>query len=82
LHKGCSYDFHYFLLLGKSIIEETQTAIPYIVPPTNLFKSLSYLLHNSMSKELFGEASKCRNKKQETRRKKKKLTRKIKREIS
>ena len=33
--------------------------------------SLSYLLHNSLSKELFGEASKCRNKKQEERRKKK-----------
>ena len=31
----------------------------------------SYLLHNSMSKEQFGEASKCRNKKQEARRKKK-----------
>jgi len=27
--------------------------------------SLSYLLHNSMSQELFGEASKQRNKKQE-----------------
>ena len=33
--------------------------------------SLSYLLHNSMSKELFGKALKCKNKKQEERRKNK-----------
>ena len=33
--------------------------------------SLSYLLHNSMSKDLFGEASTQRNKKQEARSKKK-----------
>jgi len=31
--------------------------------------SLSYLLHNSMLQELFGEASKPRNKKQEEKRK-------------
>ena len=42
--------------------------------------SLSYLLHNSMSQKLFEEASKCRNKKQEEKRK---LNRKkLKREIS
>ena len=33
--------------------------------------SLSYLLHNSMLKELFGKALKCKNKKQEARRKNK-----------
>ena len=33
--------------------------------------SLSYLLHNSMSKELFRKALKCKNKKQEARRKNK-----------
>ena len=33
--------------------------------------SLSYLLHNSMLNELFGKALKCKNKKQEARRKKK-----------
>ena len=33
--------------------------------------SLSYLLHISMLKELFGKALKCKNKKQEARRKKK-----------
>ena len=37
--------------------------------------SLSYLLHNSMSKELFGEASNCSNKKHEAR-KERKLNRK------
>ena len=33
--------------------------------------SLSYLLRNSMLKELFGKTLKCKNKKQEARRKKK-----------
>ena len=33
--------------------------------------SLSYLLHNLMLKEIFGKALKCKNKKQEARRKKK-----------
>ena len=33
--------------------------------------SLSYLLHNLMSKELFGKAFQCKNKKQEARWKKK-----------
>jgi len=31
--------------------------------------SFSYLLHNWMAKELFGKALKCKNKKQEARRK-------------
>jgi hypothetical protein len=31
--------------------------------------SLFYLLHNSMLKELFGKALKCKNKKQKARRK-------------
>ena len=38
------------------------------------FFFLPYLLHNSMSKELFGEASKCRNKKKEARSKKENWT--------
>ena len=46
-----------------------QSPIPFLLKP---FLSLSYLLHNSMSQELFGEASKRRNKKQEARRKRKK----------
>jgi len=46
-----------------------QSPIPFLLKPS---LSLSYLLHNSMSQELFGEASKRRNKKQEARRKKKK----------
>ena len=45
-----------------------QSPIPFLLQ-TSLF--LSYLLHNSMSKELFGEASNFRNKKHEARRKKK-----------
>ena len=43
--------------------------------------SLSYLLHNSMLKEIFGKALKCKNKKQDARRKNK-LNRKKWREIS
>ena len=39
--------------------------------------SLSYLLHNSMSQDLFGEASKHRNKKQEEKRKFRKIGREI-----
>ena len=39
--------------------------------------SLSYLLHNSMSQDLFGEASKHRNKKQEEKRKFQKIGREI-----
>jgi hypothetical protein len=45
-----------------------QSPIPFFLQ-TSL--SLSYLLHNLMSKELFGKALKCKNKKQEARRKKK-----------
>ena len=43
-----------------------QSLIPFLLQ-TSL--SLSYLLHNLMSKELFGEASKRRNIKQEEKRK-------------
>ena len=39
-----------------------QSLVPFLLK-TSL--PLSYLLHNSMSQELFGEASKRRNKKQE-----------------
>ena len=39
-----------------------QFLIPFLLQ-TSLF--LFFLLHNSMSKEQYGEASKCRNKKQE-----------------
>ena len=45
-----------------------QSLIPFLLQTS---MSLFYLLHNSMSKELFVEALKCRNKKQEARRKKK-----------
>jgi len=55
-----------------------QSPIPFFLQ-TSL--SLSYLLHNLMSKELFGKALKCKNKKQEARRKYK-LNRKSGREIS
>ena len=51
--------------------EGTQGLITHIPFLLQTFLSLSYLLHNSMSKEVFGEASKFRNKKQEARRKKK-----------
>ena len=46
-----------------------QSLIPFLLLLTSL--SLSYLLHKSMLHELFGEASKRRNKKQEAKRKKK-----------
>jgi len=45
-----------------------QSPIPFFLQ-TSL--SLSYLLHNLMSKELFGKALKCKNKKQKARRKQK-----------
>ena len=45
-----------------------QSLIPFFLQ-TSL--SLFYLLHKSISKELFGEALTCRNKKQEARRKRK-----------
>ena len=45
-----------------------QSIIPFLLLPS---LSFSYQLHNSMSQELFGEALKHRNKKQEARRKKK-----------
>ena len=43
-----------------------QFLVPFLL---QAFLSLSYLLHNSMSKELFREASKHRNNKQEEKRK-------------
>jgi len=66
LHKGCSYGVSFKLYTTKENREKS--LIPFLLQ-TPL--SLSYLLHNLMSKELFGEALKCRNKKQETRSKKK-----------
>ena len=44
-----------------------QSPIPFFLQ-TSL--SFSYLLHNLMSKELFGKALKCKNKKQESKKKK------------
>ena len=52
-----------------------QSRIPFLLK-TSLY--LSYLLHNLMSKELFGKAIKCKNKKQEGRRKKKIEQKKVK----
>jgi len=45
-----------------------QSLIPFLL---QISSSLPFLLHNSISQELFGETSKCRKKKQEARRKKK-----------
>jgi len=45
-----------------------KSPIPFFL---QTFLSLCYLLHNSMLKELFGKALKCKNKKQEAKRKKK-----------
>ena len=60
LHNGCSYGY-------KRKEYREQSPIPFFLQ-TSL--SLSYLLHNSMLKELFGKAL-CKNKKQEARRKNK-----------
>ena len=48
-------------------MKESRELLPKSIIPFLLqtFFSLSYLLHNSMSQDLFGEASKRRNKKQE-----------------
>jgi len=43
-----------------------KSPIPFFLQTSS---SLSYLLYNSMLKELFGKALKCKNKKQEARRK-------------
>ena len=54
LHKGYSYELSLFPQLEKSIIKKDnreQFPIPFLLQ-TSL--SLSYLLHNLMSKELFG----------------------------
>ena len=61
LHKGFSYGFPLCSLTRKDIIEGTQGAITYTLPPTNLL-FLSYLLHRPQSVE-------TRNKKQEEKRK-------------
>jgi len=45
-----------------------KSPIPFFL---QTYLSISYLLHNSMLKELFGKALKCINKKQEARRKNK-----------
>jgi len=52
----------YFPLSRKEYNKEGhQRAIPYTLQPKNIL-SLSYLLHNLMSKELFGKVLKCKNK--------------------
>ena len=72
LNKGCSYGVSLKLSFIKTITWRTTGSNP-LYPSSYSFPYLSYLLHNLMSKELFGEASKCRSKKkkQEARRKKK-----------
>ena len=59
----------------KSLFFKTNIAflgeIPYTLLPTKPSYLSPYLLHNSMLKELFGKALKCKNKSQEARRKKK-----------
>ena len=71
LHKGCSYGYSLITLTGKQYKmkeHREKSPIPFILQ-TSL--SLSYQLHNSMFKELFGKALKWKNKKQEARRKNK-----------
>ena len=59
-------------LTGKQYIKWRNTGKNPLKPFfLQTFLSLSYLLHNSMLKELFGKALKCKNKKQEARRKNK-----------
>ena len=71
LHKGWSYGISLIPLTGKQYKmkeQREQSPIPFFLQ-TSL--SLSYLLHKSMSKELLGKALKCKNNKQQARRKKK-----------
>ena len=68
-----------FLNYGKVGKTLTQRKTGIFTEILQTFLSLSYLIHNSMSQELFGENSKRRNKKQEEKRK---LNRKNVRELS
>ena len=60
LHKRCNYGFSLTGKQYKMKEHREKSPIPFFLC-TSL--SLTYLLHNSMSKELFGKALKCKKKK-------------------
>ena len=69
LYKRFSYGFSLTGKQYKMKEHREKSPIPFILQTST--KSLSYQLHNSMFKELFGKALKWKNKKQEARRKNK-----------
>ena len=73
LHKGCSY--------GKSIIVGTKGAIPYTLPPTNPLISLITDLQMDVKRTIWKGHKVYKQDKQEERRKKKLLNRKVRRDV-
>ena len=63
LDKGCSYGFSFIPLTGKQYKMKAHREKSLISLFLQTSWSLSYMLHNSVSKELFGKALKCKNKK-------------------